>query len=76
MSNLIVALIIALILFAVYVLKSRIFQSNSPSLPPGPKGLPWVGNIFDMPSEKEWLTFAKWGETYGRLLAIHVKLLT
>ena len=67
MSNLTIALIIALILFAVYVLKYLIFQSKSPSLPPGPKGLPLVGNIFDMPSEKEWLTFAKWGETYGRL---------
>ena len=67
MSNLIVALTIALVLFAIYVLKYFIFRSRSPSLPPGPRGLPLVGNIFDMPSEKEWLTFAKWGETYGGL---------
>ncbi len=34
-------------------------------LPPGPKGLPFIGNLLDMPTEKEWLTFAKWGERYG-----------
>jgi hypothetical protein len=67
MSSLIVALVVALILVAVYVLRYLIFQSRTPSLPPGPKGLPLVGNIFDMPSEKEWLTFARWGDTYGRL---------
>ena len=34
-------------------------------LPPGPRGLPVIGNVLDMPSEKEWLTFAQWGETWG-----------
>ena len=33
--------------------------------PPGPRGLPLIGNLLDMPSQKEWLTFAKWGEKYG-----------
>jgi hypothetical protein len=65
MFNLIIALVIALILFAIYVFKYFVFQSRLLPLPPGPKGLPLVGNIFDMPYEKEWLTFAKWGETYG-----------
>lgn len=35
------------------------------TLPPGPKGWPVIGNLFDMPREKIWLTFSKWGETYG-----------
>ncbi len=35
-------------------------------LPPGPAGLPLVGNILDMPADNEWLTFAKWGELYGQ----------
>ena len=34
-------------------------------LPPGPRGLPLIGNVLDMPSEKEWLTFAEWGEEWG-----------
>lgn len=37
-------------------------------LPPGPKGLPFIGNLLDMPSEKEWLTFAQWGDAWGEWL--------
>lgn len=34
-------------------------------LPPGPKKWPLLGNILDMPTSKEWLTFIEWGRTYG-----------
>ena len=34
--------------------------------PPGPKGLPLVGNIFDMPRETPWLTFREWSRQYGK----------
>jgi hypothetical protein len=33
--------------------------------PPGPKGLPLLGNITDIPQTQPWVTFSKWGETYG-----------
>jgi hypothetical protein len=41
------------------------FGAKRGRLPPGPIGLPLIGNLLDMPSEQEWLTFAKWGELYG-----------
>ena len=42
-------------------------QIHRGRLPPGPKGLPLIGNVFDMPKSKEWLTFAQWGEQWGML---------
>lgn len=38
--------------------------SNTP-LPPGPKGLPFIGNVADMPREHEWKKYAEWGRQFG-----------
>ena len=35
-------------------------------LPPGPKGLPIIGNMFDVPSVAPWKTFREWSEVYGQ----------
>ncbi|KAJ7755646.1 cytochrome P450 [Mycena maculata] len=45
-------------------------QVHSP--PPGPKGLPLVGNVLDMPSDKEWATFSKWSDTWGDICSVTV----
>ena len=36
--------------------------------PPGPKGLPILGNVLDMPQQHPYLTFAQWKTRYGALL--------
>ncbi|KAF8484313.1 cytochrome P450 [Gautieria morchelliformis] len=34
-------------------------------MPPGPAGLPIVGNTFEMPTELPWIRFAELGKKYG-----------
>ncbi len=56
------------IAFVGFILAWHLFRRTRRStarFPPGPRGLPLIGNLLDMPSEKEWLTFAKWGRKYG-----------
>ena len=40
-------------------------RRNAVPLPPGPHGLPLLGNLFDFPKTDAWLTGAQWGKTYG-----------
>lgn len=42
----------------------RVNPSGLP-LPPGPRGLPLVGNVFDMPKTHNWMKVAEWKEQYG-----------
>ncbi|KAI0370175.1 cytochrome P450 [Pilatotrama ljubarskyi] len=39
-------------------------------LPPGPRGWPLVGNVFDMPRTYQWITFAQWGQRWGDIISV------
>lgn len=39
-------------------------------LPPGPRRLPVVGNVHQLPLENQHHTFAAWSKTYGELTAL------
>ncbi|KAF7297433.1 OrdA protein [Mycena indigotica] len=55
--------------FTVWLLLFRFRKRRAVSLPPGPPGLPILGNVLDMPSVTEWLTFAEWAK-YGGLCSV------
>ena len=39
--------------------------SRTPT-PPGPRGIPILGNALQIPSEYNWLTFTLWAKEYGQ----------
>ncbi|KAJ7257217.1 cytochrome P450 [Mycena haematopus] len=48
-------------------------KTSSPSrLPPGPPGLPLVGNLLDARTDKPWVKFAELGNVWGDILSLNV----
>ncbi|KAG6848816.1 hypothetical protein H0H93_013773 [Arthromyces matolae] len=41
-------------------------------LPPGPRGWPIIGNLFDFPKQTRWITFSQWGEIYGPVYSLTI----
>ncbi|KAG5723754.1 O-methylsterigmatocystin oxidoreductase [Termitomyces sp. T112] len=56
----------------VFILSKLVRRTRRALLPPGPKGYPLVGNVLDMPSKQEWVTFTKWGQQYGKICSIKI----
>ncbi|ETW78619.1 cytochrome P450 monooxygenase 85 [Heterobasidion irregulare TC 32-1] len=53
------------------ILYARRKKATCP-LSPGPKGLPIIGNVLDIPKNREWITYEKWGKEFGSDI-IHVE---
>ena len=55
--------ILGLCLVAWYVVRRN--KRGDYPLPPGPKGVPIIGNLLDIPIRDEWVTFGKWSKDFG-----------
>ena len=42
-------------------------RKSSLPLPPGPKGLPLVGNLFQIPAELQWIKYHEWSTELSKL---------
>ncbi|KAF9045406.1 cytochrome P450 [Panaeolus papilionaceus] len=47
-------------------------RTTSCTITPGPRPYPLIENLLDMPTSQEWLTFAKWGQTWGDIVSVSV----
>lgn len=56
----------------VYIIHRVVFNRSPAPLPPGPKPLPFLGNLFDIPTIKPWLTYANWGKKFGDIIHIQI----
>lgn len=58
---------ILIVALTVTVWLHYIRKKKTAALPPGPRGLPFVGNILDLPPSHHWLKFAELGDIWGML---------
>jgi hypothetical protein len=63
-----VLLPVSAIVLAAFTYTLRHARSRGLPYPPGPKRLPIIGNLLDMPSHEEWVTYKNWSDQYGRAL--------
>lgn len=59
-------LVVALAGFSVLWLVDR-QRRHGKHLPPGPKGLPFIGNLLQIPAEREHVAFKKTGAMHGNV---------
>jgi hypothetical protein len=60
---------------ALYIGRQALRNRRSNPLPPGPPGIPWVGNVIGLDTGAPWITYAGWARTYGRLQHVRFHIL-
>ena len=53
------------LLVIMLLLSTHYVRRRMKSLPPGPLGIPILGNMLQMPTKDEAQTFVKWGKQFG-----------
>ncbi|KAG6328542.1 hypothetical protein ID866_10547 [Astraeus odoratus] len=58
---------VALVYTSIKIWRNRVLRRGLP-LPPGPKALPFIGNLLIMDTGRPWVTYAEWGRQYGGII--------
>ena len=65
------ALVFFIVMLFKQLKKGKKGNPNGLPLPPGPKGYPLIGNLFDMPAHKPWVVYDEWRKTYGKTFIVN-----
>lgn len=52
--------------FVVLFVLRRLLRKDARPPPPGPPGLPVVGNLWDIPPMPTWVAYRDWSKKYGK----------
>jgi hypothetical protein len=65
---------VGVVLLALFIFKQLVFRRKRNPLPPGPKPIPILGNIADLPApnSQEWRHWLKYKERYGDIFSLTV----
>lgn len=61
------ALFITCASIGLYLWYGRHVSGDRKRFPPGPRRLPILGSLLEMPTDKQWLAFERWGKEHGEL---------
>ncbi|KAJ3877380.1 cytochrome P450 [Lentinula edodes] len=56
--------VVGLATFALLSLSKAFSKGHLGKLPPGPRGWPIIGNVFDIPDEYPWKVYRRWGQEF------------
>ena len=65
-------LLLVSVWFAILWIRRGFLKRYTIPLPPGPKPLPFLGNLLDIPKTNLSPKIAEWGRIYGDLVHVHV----
>jgi hypothetical protein len=74
MDHIRIPLLVILLGLGIRLWHSR--RKSQKPYPPGPKGFPIVGNLFDINNERPWITYGKWAKQYGKSVDIPIILIS
>jgi hypothetical protein len=70
--NLLTTIVSISIVLYVYIKRRGNRSTRDLPLPPGPKKLPFIGNLFNMPKSLSWEAYHDWSKEFGILSAIQL----
>ncbi|EIM81916.1 cytochrome P450 [Stereum hirsutum FP-91666 SS1] len=69
-TSLVLDVLAPFVLLLVTFLITRSYTQKRHAYPPGPPGLPIIGNMLQLPTNKHWLQYDRWTKQYGDVIQI------